>query len=82
MNKKNISTYKIWIERRIVHGLEIKGEGLTPEAAKDIAYKSQLKGANCLKHSPKEKKACTTYVEIADIELWDSENKQWKVLDT
>ena len=70
--------YRIWIERRTEHCIEVSGDDLTPAQARGIVYESQERGSQCSKHSPTEKKNCQSFVEISDTELF--ENKQWKVL--
>ena len=71
-------TYRVLIERRIIHAIEVNWDDLTPAQARDMVYEAQLKGATCNKHSAREKKSCQTIVEIIDTEIY--ENKQWKVL--
>lgn len=71
-NKK----YRVWIERRIEHCVEISGKDLTPTQARDLVYDAQLRGAGCSKHSKQEKAFCQSFIEIGDIDLW--ENRQWK----
>ena len=45
--------YKIWIERRIVHAIEVSGDDMTPAQARDMVYEAQEHAANCTKHSKK-----------------------------
>ena len=78
MEEEHMKTYRVLIERRIIHAIEVKGKDLTPAQARDMVYESQVKGANCHKHSAREKKSCQTIVEIIDTEIY--ENKEWKVL--
>ena len=70
--------YRIWIERRIEHAIEVSGADLTPGQAQDIVYEAQHRGTGCSKHSKTEKESCNSFVEISDVEIW--ENRQWKVL--
>ena len=70
--------YRIWIERRIEHAIEVSGADLTPGQAQDIVYEAQQRGTGCSKHSKTEKENCNSFVEISDVEIW--ENRQWKVL--
>ena len=70
--------YKIWIDRRIVHAIEVSGDEMTPAQARDMVYEAQEHAANCTKHSKSEKADCNFFLEIIDTELY--ENRKWKVL--
>lgn len=70
--------YRIWIERRTEHCIEVSGDELTPAQARDIVYEGQERGAQCAKHSKFEKSNCQSFIEISDTEVY--ENRQWKVL--
>ena len=70
--------YRIWIERRTEHCIEVAGDELTPAQARDIVYEGQERGAQCAKHSKFEKSNCQSFIEISDTEVY--ENRQWKVL--
>ena len=70
--------YRIWIERRIEHAIEVSGPDLTSAQAQDLVYEAQQRGTGCSKHSKTEKGNCNSFVEISDIEIW--ENRQWKVI--
>ena len=71
--------YRIWVERRIEHCIEVTGdETMTPAQARDVAYESQQRGAQCSKHSTFEKANCNSFIEISDTELY--EDRKWKVL--
>lgn len=51
--------YRIWIERRTEHCIEVSGDDLTPAQARDIVYESQERGSQCSKHSPTEKRTAS-----------------------
>ena len=56
--------YRIWIERRIEHAIEVSGADLTPGQAQDIVYEAQQRGTGCSKHSKTEKESCNSFVKI------------------
>ena len=70
--------YRVWIERRTVHAIDVAGNDMTPAQARDMVYEAQEKSANCTKHSKQERESCQKFVEIIDTELY--ENRQLKVV--
>jgi len=70
-----IKKYRIWVERRIEHCVEISGNDLTPEQARDLVYDAQKRGTGCSKHSKTEKLNCHSFIELGDTDLW--EKNQW-----
>ena len=51
--------YRIWIERRIEHAIEVSGADLTPGQAQDIVYEAQQRGTGCSNIAKQKKKAVT-----------------------